>query len=431
MTRIHLLGIGGSGVSALASVFLARGYEVSGCDLKESEATRRLQAAGARISIGHDPEHVLGQDLVVYSGAVRAGAAELEAAHVRGIPALSRAESLAQLIRESEAVAIAGTHGKTTLTFMLGRILTEAGLDPTVLVADGANARAGAGRLLVAEADESDGTLVLHRPRHAVVTGIELDHPDHFPDLDAVRLVFAEFLANLPSDGIAVLCADGDGLDEMETPARRVSYGFVGRDYTCTGDRPFRLLRRGRELGRISLQVPGRHNVQNACGAAAMALELGIPFATAAGALAGFTGARRRLERLGTWRGAELYDDYGHHPTEVTATLQAARELPHRRLVLVFQPHRYSRLAALLDDFARSCEGADEILVTEVYGAGEDNPRGLSGRDLADRVPGARFAPDFESARRQLEELVKPADLVLFMGAGDVWRLGHELAHAK
>jgi UDP-N-acetylmuramate--alanine ligase len=430
MTRIHLMGIGGSGVSALATVFMARGETVSGCDANASDAFQRLAALGAALRIGHDPSHLEGQDVLVYSGAVKAGEPELEAARTRGMVTLSRAEALARLIADSEAVAVAGTHGKTTITFMLGRILGLAGADPTVLVGDGANVRAGQGRLLVAEADESDGSLILHRPRHAIVTGIELDHPDHFPDLDSVTEVFAQFLSSLPPDGVAVLCADDPKLAGLATSARRVTYGFLGAEYACTGDRPFKLLKHGQVMGVIPLQVPGRHNVQNACGAAAMALELGIPFATVAAALAGFTGAHRRLERLGRWRGAELYDDYGHHPTEVRATLQAARELPHRRLVIVFQPHRFSRLQALLDDFARSFAGADEVIVTEVYGAGEDNPGGLSAGQLAELVPGARFAPHFSDARAELESFVESGDLLLFMGAGDIWRLGRELANA-
>jgi UDP-N-acetylmuramate--alanine ligase len=409
-------------------VYLARGDVVSGCDLRASETTRRLEEKGATVSLGHDPGHVAGQDLVVYSAAARASA-EVEAAARSAAAVLSRAEALAGLVASASSIAVAGTHGKTTVTLMLGSILVEAGLDPAVLVGDGYSSRAGGG-WLVAEADESDGSLVLHRPRHALVTNLELDHPDHFRDLDAVREVFSAFLAALPPEGVAVTCADDSELQRLATPARRATYGFsAAAGYRCGEGRPFSLSRGGRELGRIELGVPGRHNVQNACGAAAMGLELGVPFAAVERGLAGFRGARRRLERLGSWRGAELYDDYGHHPTEVAATLQAARELPHRRLVLLFQPHRFTRLARMESEFARSLEGADRVVVLEVYPAGEPDPGGLSAASLAERVPGAAFAPDREAARRALEEVVGEGDLVLLMGAGpDPRRLGDDLA---
>jgi UDP-N-acetylmuramate--alanine ligase len=424
-TRIHFVGIGGSGVSALARVFLARGAQVSGCDLKDSDTTRLLAAAGARVQLGHSLEHAAGQDLIVFSGALRPDAEELEEARRRGVRVLSRAEMLAELIAEAESVAVAGTHGKTTVTYMAGHVLTAAGFDPTVLVADGANARPGGSRWLVAEADESDRSLTLHRPRHAIVTNVELDHPDHFANVEEVSMLFREFLARLPEDGVAVLCADDERLRTMSTPARRVSYGFAeDADYRCEAGRPFPLWRRGRRLGQVALNVPGRHNVQNATAAAALGLELGIPFDTVAGALAEFRGAHRRLEHVGRWRGAELYDDYGHHPSEVRATLQAARELPHRRLVLVFQPHRYTRWAAFREDFAHSFKNADELIVTEIYPAGESNPAGLT----AAGVDGAFFAPNAAAVRSRLEAVVRERDLVLFMGAGDIGRLARELA---
>jgi UDP-N-acetylmuramate--alanine ligase len=417
------MGIGGSGVSALARVFLARDADVSGCDVRQSDTTRILAAAGARVELGHSPSHVKGQDLFVFSGAIRPGSEEVEAARAAGVRVLTRAELLAELIAGSEAVAVAGSHGKTTVTYMAGHVLEAAGFDPTVLVADGANARAGRSRWLLAEADESDGSLSLHHPRHAIITNVELDHTDHFASLEEVSLLFREFVAGLPAEGLAVLCADDDHLGTMSTPARRVTYGFAAdADYRCGEGRPFGIRRRGKLLGEIELRVPGRHNVQNATAAAALALELGVPFATVAAALASFAGAHRRLERVGRWRDAEVYDDYGHHPTEVRATLQAARELPHRRLVLVFQPHRYSRWRALEDDFVRSFAGADEVIVTEIYGAGEANPDGVSAAGLP------FFVPDFDGVRERLEASVREGDLVLFMGAGDIGRLARDLA---
>ena len=426
--KVHLVGIGGAGVSALARVFLARGDEVSGCDVRESETTAALEDAGVRVEVGHDPEHVLFQDLLVYSGAIKSSP-ELDAARSMGVKVLTRAEMLAELIAESDSIAVGGSAGKTTVTHMTGHILTEAGFDPTVLVGDGSSARAGRSRWLVAEVDESDGTLVLHHPKRAIVTNIEFDHPDHFKDVDEVRDLFAQFVAGLPADGVAVLCADDERARSLETPARRVTYGFSDEaDYRCEDGRPFAIHHAGQELGRVNLRLPGRHNVQNATAAAAMALELGVSFADVAGALERFPGARRRLEFLGVFQGAPVYDDYAHHPTKVRATLQAARELRHRRLIVVFQPHRYSRLAALMRDFSRSFTAADRVLVVDVYGAGEDNPTGVQARDLAEQIPNGIYVGSFERAREALEGLVGRDDIVLLMGAGDIRKLGDELA---
>ena len=422
------MGIGGAGVSALARVFIARGDTVSGCDLRASETTAALEDAGARIDIAHDPEHVLGQDLLVYSGAVK-NAAELDAARALGLEVLTRAEMLARLFAETDSIAISGSHGKTTVTLMVGHILMEARFDPTILVGDGSSSRAGRSRWLVAEADESDGTLVLHHPKRAVVTNIELDHTDHFKDVEAVQEVFADFLSGLPADGVAVVSADDERARSLSTPARKVTYGFnVDATYRCEAERPFAIHRDGKELGRINLRQPGRHNIQNATAAAAMALELGIDFSSVASALAMFPGAHRRMEFLGVFQGATVYDDYGHHPTEVRATIDAARELRHRRLFVVFQPHRYSRLNALMYDFARAFDAADRVLLLDVYSAGEGNPTGVQARDLAERIPGGWYVGDFKTAREALEGLVGPDDLLLLMGAGDIRNLGDELA---
>src|ERR1700674_516162 len=237
--KIHLMGIGGTGVSALARVFLARGDEVSGCDVNESTTTAELEGAGVRVKVGHDPEHVLFQDLIVYSGAIK-GSPELDAARAMGVKVLTRAEALAELIAGSDSIVVGGSAGKTTVTYMIGHILTEAGLDPTVLVGDGSSSRAGRSQWLVAEVDESDGSLVLHHPKRAVVTNIELDHTDHFKDIDAVRDLFAEFVAGLPADGLAVLCADDERALSLESPAKRVTYGFSDTaDYRCDEGRPF------------------------------------------------------------------------------------------------------------------------------------------------------------------------------------------------
>ncbi|GAC1638456.1 MAG: UDP-N-acetylmuramate--L-alanine ligase [Candidatus Dormibacteraceae bacterium] len=427
--RVHLMGAGGAGVSALARVFLARGDEVSGCDVKESETTDELEAAGVKLMIGHDPEHVLFQDLLVYSGAIK-HSPELDAARAMGVKVLSRAEMLAELINDSDSIAVAGTAGKTTVTHMLGHILVTAGYDPTVLVGDGASARAGRSNWLVAEADESDGTLTLHHPQRAIVTNIELDHPDQFRDVTAVRELFQWFVMNLPTEGLAVICADDELARELKPKARRVTYGFRhDATYRCEPVRPFPIHHGGDELGRINLKQPGRHNIQNATAAAATALEIGIPFAEVKSALESFPGAHRRMELLGVFQGATVYDDYAHHPTKVRATIDAARELRHRRILVVFQPHRYSRLSALMQDFTRAFTGADKVLVLDVYSAGEQNTFGVQAADLAHQMPNATYAGDFKTAREMLAGLVGPGDLLLLMGAGDINKLGDELAH--
>ena len=423
------MGVGGAGVSALARVFLARGDEVSGCDLKESETTLELADAGVQTFIGHDPEHVLGQDLLVYSGAIKKSP-ELDAARAMGVQAVSRAEMLAKLINESDSIAVAGTAGKTTVTHMVGHILVVAGYDPTVLVGDGASARAGKSDWLVAETDESDGTLTLHHPQRAIVTNIELDHPDHFRDVSAVRDLFQWFIEGLPADGLAVVCADDELARELKPKARKITYGFrPDATYRCEPVRPFPIYRGVDLLGHVNLRQPGRHNIQNATAAAAMALELGIGFEDIAAALHTFPGAHRRMEFLGVFQGAAVYDDYAHHPTKVRATIEAARELRHRRLIVVFQPHRYSRLSALMHDFARAFTGADRVYILDVYSAGEDNVSGVQASDLAHQLPNGIYVGDFVKAREALEEIVGPDDLVLLMGAGDIKKLGDELAH--
>jgi len=430
--RVHLMGIGGTGVSAIARVYMARGDDVSGCDVKESEVTRALEDGGARISFGHDPEHVLGRDRLVYGRATTtAGAPEIEAGRAMGLEVLTHAEALAALLAETDSIGVAGSAGKTTITHMIGTILTTDGMDPTVLVGDGVNVRAGKSRWLVAELDESDRSLVLHHPRRALVSNIDFDHPDHYRDVEDVASVFQEFLSGIAPDGLAVVCADDPRAAALTTPARRVTYGFsLEADYRCGRERPFPIHHGGELLGRINLRQPGWHNVQNATGAAAMALEAGVSFAGVASGLEGFAGAHRRLEFIGVFQGAAVYDDYAHHPAKVRATLQAARELRHRRLIVVFQPHRYSRLHVLMHDFARAFEDADRVLILDVYSAGEDNPTGVSARDLADQMPRGLYVGDFAAAREALEGLVGPDDLLLIMGAGDIReKLGDELAH--
>ena len=422
------MGAGGAGVSALARVFLARGDEVSGCDLKESETTLELADAGVRMFVGHDPEHVLGQDLLVYSGAIKRSP-ELDAARAMGVQALSRAEMLAKLINESDSIAVAGTAGKTTVTHMVGHILVTAGYDPTVLVGDGASARAGQSEWLVAETDESDGTLTLHHPQRAIVTNIELDHPDHFRDVSAVRDLFQWFIEGLPKEGLAIVCADDELARELKPKARKITYGFRhDATYRCEPERPFPIYKGLDLLGHVNLRQPGRHNIQNATAAAAMALELGIGFDDIAAALRTFPGAHRRMEFLGVFQGAAVYDDYAHHPTKVRATIEAARELRHRRLIAVFQPHLYSRTRHLATELAAALAAADAVAVTDVYAAREDAVRGVQGKLVVDALTAERpgmavaWTPALEDAARFLSRRARPGDLVLTIGAGDVER---------
>jgi UDP-N-acetylmuramate--alanine ligase len=425
------MGIGGTGVSAIARVYAARGDAVTGCDVKESDVTWALEESGIRVSIGHDPEHVLSCDRLIYGRATtQQGSSEIEAGRAMGMEVLTHAEALASMLVDTDSVGVAGSAGKTTITHMIGTILLADGRDPTVLVGDGANARVGESSWIVAELDESDRSLVQHHPRHALVSNIDFDHADHYRDIEDVAAVFQQFLGGLDGSGVAVLCADDSRAAALTTPARRVTYGFSDvADYRCDRERPFSVYRRGDLLGRVGLRQPGWHNVLNATGAAAMALELGVHFDVVASALASFTGAHRRLEMIGLFQGAPVYDDYAHHPAKIRATLQAARELRHRRLIVVFQPHRYTRLAALLEQFARAFDDADRVLILDVYSAGEQNTTGISARDLADMMPRGAYVGDFDSARLALESLVGRDDLLLLMGAGDIReKLGDELA---
>jgi UDP-N-acetylmuramate--alanine ligase len=347
-----------------------------------------------------------------------------------GVEVLTHADALASLLVGVESIGIAGSAGKTTLTHMVGTILAADGRDPTVLVADGANVRVGSSDVFVAELDESDRSLVQHHPKHALVSNIDFDHADHYKDVADVASVFQRFFDGLDGSGVAVVCADDERAAALTTKNRRVTYGFAdAADYRCERARPFAVYRRGEELGRISLRQPGWHNVENATGAAAMALELGVDFEVVASALRSFTGAHRRMELIGIFQGAPVYDDYAHHPAKIRATLQAAGELRHRRLIVVFQPHRYTRLAALIEDFARSFDRADRVLILDVYSAGEQNTTGVDARDLANMMPRGAYVGDFDSARVALEGLVGRDDLLLLMGAGDIReKLGDELA---
>ncbi len=450
--HIHFVGIGGAGMGGIAEVLLNLGYDVQGSDLRSGAVTARLERLGARIHIGHDAAHLGAADVVVASTAVPADNPELAAAREARLPVVQRAEMLAELMRFRQGIAVAGTHGKTTTTSLVASLLAAGGLDPTFVIGGQlksaeSNARLGAGRYLVAEADESDASFLHLQPVIAVVTNIDHDHlATHGGDFGKLRHSFVEFLHNLPFWGLAVLCADDENLREiLPQVARPVrTYGLsdgadlraVGLGAAGFGSR-FDLLRAGHEPLRVTVNLPGDHNVRNALAAIAVASELGVADATIQQALADFQGIGRRLERLGAVRTAtgtvELVDDYAHHPTEIAATLQALRQAwPGRRVVLAFQPHRYSRTHDLLDDFGQVLSDADVLLVTEVYAAGEAAVANADGRAVCRAVRSrGRVEPVFvenvQALAGALLDVLAEGDVVVTMGAGSIGAVAHEL----
>ena len=453
--HIHMVGIGGSGMNGIAEVLLNLGYVVSGSDLKDSTTVARLRASGADISIGHRTENLTDADVVVTSSAIHADNPEVVAALERRVPVIPRAEMLAELMRFRYGIAVAGTHGKTTTTSLIASVLIEAGLDPTFVIGGrlesaGSSARLGQGRYLVAEADESDASFLLYKPMMSVVTNIDRDHLGTYGD-DFARLEssFMEFLHQLPFYGRAILCADDPVLARhAPTLGRAVwTYGFGEADFRATDVRAegqcmhFEVTRPGADALALSLNLPGRHNVLNALAAVAAAQELGVADDAMTRALAEFHGIGRRMQILGELAfgpaRALLIDDYGHHPREVAATLAAVREAwPDRRLMVVFQPHRYSRTHDLLDDFGAALADADVLLLGEVYAAGENPIAGADARAVARAIRSrGRVEPvlmsDLAELPAVLDDLVRDGDIVLTLGAGDVGQHSRALLAAR
>jgi UDP-N-acetylmuramate--alanine ligase len=452
LSRLHFVGIGGTGMSGIAEVLIDAGFRVSGCDLARSETTERLERLGARVWEGHSPDHLDEVDLVVTSSAVADGNPEVAAARGRGITVVRRAEMLAELMRLKYGVAVAGTHGKTTTTSLVGAVLTEAGLDPTVIVggrvrALGTGARLGKSDYLVVEADEFDRSFLRLHPVVAVITSIDRDHLDTYPDLEAIQRAFSEFANRVPFFGRVILCLDDPNIQTIlpELRNRRVvTYGLspqaeltaFGLEPTAAGSR-FRVRSSQHGvLGTVELPMPGEHNVRNALAAIAVGQAMQLDFVRIAAALAGFEGVHRRFERLGRWRGAEVIDDYAHHPTEVTATLRAARQAyPRARVHAVFQPHLYSRTRDLAAEFGRSLLAADRALVTAIYPSRESPIPGVEA-DLvveAARASGHRrveLCADWTEAPERLADGVAEGDVVLTLGAGDIYKLAVRLAEA-
>ena len=448
LSRLHFIGIGGTGMSGIAEVLLNLSLEVSGCDRAKSEATDRLERLGATIWEGHGAEHLDGVDLVVKSSAVPDDNPEIVEARRRGITVVRRAEMLAELMRLKYGVALAGTHGKTTTTSMVGAVLTEAGLDPTVIVggrmrALGTGARIGRGDYLVAEADEFDRSFLRLHPVIAAVTNIDVDHLDTYRDLADIEDAFVEFANRVPFFGRAILCIDDPNVQRImpRITRRIVTYGvsaqaeLAGYDVRpVAGGSRFRVREAANgALGEIELPMPGLHNVRNALVAVAVARAMQIDFEVVARALAAFGGVHRRFERLGAWRGATVVDDYAHHPTELAATLEAARQVyPESRIHLVFQPHLFSRTRDLAAEFGGSLLGADVVLVTPIYPSREEPIPGVTS-ELVVREARARghrsviHVESFDDAVERLCDSVREGDLVITAGAGNVNRLAETL----
>lgn len=444
--RIHFVGVGGVGMSGIAEVLNNLGYKVSGSDAKSTETTRRLQAAGVRVYEGHTAAQAAGAQVVVVSSAIADKNPETAYARKRGIPVVLRAQMLAELGRMKKTVTVAGSHGKTTTTSLVSMALKEAGAGPTMIIGGqlkniGSNAKLGVGEYLVAEADESDGSFLFLTPLVAVVTNIDNDHMDHYKTMDALKDAFVSHLQRLPFYGAAVLCYDDPVLSSIRSRVTRpvVTFGFgAGADWRAKNVRMGKdgshcdVFHKGKKVLTLHLRVAGRHNVSNALAALAAGHFLGFDLKRLARGLADFSGVGRRMDRLGSAGGVEFVDDYGHHPTEVRATLSAVAGLwKAERVVVIFQPHRFSRTKLLSREFGSAFKGADQVYVTEIYAAGEKPLPGVTSKVIVDAIRrtgvNARAFPGALDAARDL----RPGDVVLTLGAGDVWKIGEDLLRRR
>ncbi|MCI5222939.1 MAG: UDP-N-acetylmuramate--L-alanine ligase [Candidatus Electrothrix sp. AR4] len=447
--RIHFVGIGGIGMSGIAELLLYLGYKVSGSDLRKTDITLRLEHMGGIISEGHQADRVSGADVVVVSTAIADDNPEVLAAREEQIPVIQRAEMLAELMRLKKfGIAVAGSHGKTSTSSLVAAILDEAGLDPTVVVGGkidcfgGSNAQLGEGEFLVAEADESDGSFLKLSPVLEVITNIDLEHLDYYRDLDHIKETFLDFIDKIPFYGAAVVCLDDKNLASLlpQIQRRKITYGLTEQadlhatKISVTGCvNEFLVSYRGEKLGKIRRNSPGRHTIYNTLAAIAVALELEIEFPVIAHALEGFEGVQRRLEVKGEKQGVLVVDDYGHHPTEIRATLDAVRDgWPDRRLVVVFQPHRYTRTKGLFEEFATAFYRADVLILTDIYPAGEEPIEGVDSKALLEAVKrhGQRHAyhhSDLSTLPPYLLDFILEGDLVLTLGAGSIVQVGEQL----
>ena len=442
-----MVGIGGAGMSPLAEVLLSRGHSVTGSDRAVSDSTRHLESLGIKVQYGHEPNLVAGADLLVYSSAVRDDNPERVYAVSNGIPVIRRAEVLGDIMRSNFTVCVSGTHGKTTTTSLVGTVLTDARLSPVVLVGGmlrsvGSHAIIGSGNVIVAEADEYDRSFLAMYPSMAVITNIEADHLDCYRDIDDIKNTFVEFTEKVPFDGAVVACIDDVGVSDILPKIRRsvITYGTEGSaDYRAVnvksggGRTSFDVLRKGNPLGGVSIGIPGIHNVRNTLAALAVALEVGVEFDVVASSVAVFQGVKRRFEVVGGVGGVTVVDDYAHHPGEISATLEAARGGGYRRVAAVFQPHLYSRTRDFMEQFAVSLSAADMVLVTDIYKAREQPIPGVDAREIADRVNAlgraeALYVRDKNDVAGKLRGMVGEGDLVIFMGAGDIWECARDFA---
>lgn len=442
--HIYFVGIGGIGMSGIAEILLNQGFRVSGSDLSMTEVTEHLRDLGATIHEGHDPENLTDVDVLVYSSAVVMDNPEVVSAIERKIPVIRRAEMLAEVMRLHHGIAIAGTHGKTTTTSMLGLVLIEGEKDPTVIVGGklhafgGTNARLGSGEFMVVEADEYDRSFLKLNPSIAVLTSLEAEHLDIYSNLDDLKTAFVEFANKIPFYGFVTLCLDEAALQEILPQIKRkvITYGFSSQadiqavDLQQHENRSrFTVVAGGKELGQIDLGVPGEHNVQNALAAVTVSLELGIPFDRIKAALDTFTGAFRRFEVKAVVGDIMVVDDYAHHPTEVQVTLRGIKAGWRRRVICVFQPHTFTRTRDFYRDFGRAFMNADMLIVTDIYPARESPIQGVTGELIADAArsfghKNVRYVPDKQDIPALLREIVLPGDIVITMGAGDIYQFG-------
>jgi UDP-N-acetylmuramate--alanine ligase len=440
--HIHFVGIGGSGMSGIAEVLLTLGYKVTGSDIKESETTQHLKRLGAKIFIGHKAVNSKGADVVVTSTAVSKDNPEVREAEKQKIPVIPRIEMLAELARLKYAVTIAGTHGKTTTTSLTSLVLERGGFDPTVVIGGRlknlrSGAKLGKGEYLVAEADESDGSFLKLHPTITVVTNIDNDHLDYYGNIENIKQAFVKHINSIPFYGCAMLCADDPNVVEIMPQVKRryQTYGLKGKtDFSVNKIKvldcgsQFQVLYRGKKIGTVTLRVPGLHNIQNSLAAVAVGVELGIPFARIAEALNDYAGVGRRLEIKGDKNGVLIIDDYGHHPTEIKATLAAIKNnWPKRRLVVLFQPHRYSRTAHLYREFGNVFGDADQIKLLEIYPAGEKPMPGVSSHLIYKKMKENGYDVEHYKELDLLLPQLAAGDIVLTLGAGDVWKIGEEL----
>ncbi len=440
---IHMIGIAGSGMSGIAEVLRNLGYEVQGSDLSTGAVVDHLRALGVTVFKGHDGAYVGQAQVVVRSTAIPEDNPELVEARANGIPVIPRAEMLAELMRLKNGIGVAGTHGKTTTTSFLATIFKEAGQDPTVIIGGrlnsyGSNAMLGEGEFLIAEADESDGSFLCLFPKTTVVTNVDADHLDHYPDLEAIRDAFVRYMNNVPFYGLNVVCGDDPGVRSILPRINRpvFSYGIEpgnqlrAENIVIDHRACFDVMYEDRFWGRVELAQPGRHNVLNALAAIGVAVHCGIDKEDIIHALGVFGGVGRRFEHKGETRGVLVVDDYGHHPTEIRATLATARQCyPDKRLVVAFQPHRFTRTRALFGEFSKVFEDVDLLLLTEIYPASETPIPGVSGMNLAHAIrqvseTSVSFYEDFPAMSAALPGILQPGDLFLTLGAGSIWTVG-------